>query len=85
MTRLQEAEALRTAGNRAFTSGLHRAAVEAYSHALALKVDDGTFNAVIAANRAAAHSALGEYLLAIVDAGLALGFDPSYARALQAR
>lgn len=85
MTKLQEAEHLRTTGNRAFQHQAYREAIEAYDAALVQGVEDGTFNAVIITNRAAARHALGEYLHAIVDCYLAHSQDPKYTRVLQVR
>ncbi|WIA14404.1 hypothetical protein OEZ85_002930 [Tetradesmus obliquus] len=72
-------------GNAAYQAQQYRQALEAYSDALALNVEEPTLNAVLLCNRAAALHACGQYLEAIADCCMAAQLDGKYPRVLQRR
>jgi len=78
----QRLEAARSAGNSAFKRGDWEAAVAAYSRALAVDPNHGRFNALLYCNRAAANGRRDGYLdQALGDCNVAIGLDPTYAKA----
>ena len=70
-------------GNRHYQSQQYKDAHQSYSEALALNVEDPTFNAVLLCNRAAALHSMGQYLEAIADCCMAAKLDDKYPRVLQ--
>lgn len=72
-------------GNAAYQAQQYRQALEAYSDALALNVEEPTLNAVLLCNRAAALHACGQYLEAIADCCMAAQLNGKYPRVLQVR
>eukprot|EP00879_Flechtneria_rotunda_P025199 GHRR01026767.1.p1 GENE.GHRR01026767.1~~GHRR01026767.1.p1 ORF type:complete len:352 (+),score=132.55 GHRR01026767.1:740-1795(+) len=83
MQRMQEAERLKQHGNRYYQSQQCQHAQQAYTEALALAIEDPSFNAVLLCNRAAAHHSNGQYLDAIADCYMAAELDDKYPRVLQ--
>jgi DnaJ family protein C protein 7 len=70
-------------GNAAYQAQQYRSALEAYSEALALNIQEPALNAVLLCNRAAALHACGQYLEAIADCCMAAQLDDKYPRVLQ--
>jgi tetratricopeptide (TPR) repeat protein len=73
----QRAEALKTKGNEKMTAKQFAEAIELYTEAIALIPT----NAIYYANRAAAHSQVGNHELAIEDSKNAIKNDPKYVKA----
>lgn len=72
-------------GNALYQSQKYKEACQAYTDALALKVDDDTFNAVLLCNRAAALHCTDQYIDALFDCCVAACLDDKYPRILQVR
>ena len=56
---------------------LHRAAAEQYSRAIACKVEDEKYNAVLYLNRAACYQAMKNFLRCISDCCTSANLDPA--------
>lgn len=78
-------EAKKKEGNDAYQRGAYADAVTLYTEALAVDADNGTANALLYANRAAALSKLSKNQEAVDDCTRALELDPSYLKALLRR
>ena len=81
----QQAEALKVRGNQNFHAKSYDSALQAYTEALAIELEDTAFRAVLHANKAAALQAMGKFCDAVMECCVSRTYDEGYIRSLQRR
>jgi DnaJ family protein C protein 7 len=79
--KIKEIDERKTAGDEAFKSGDHNAAVEAYAQCIALTKGNRPFSAKLHLNRATAYLRLKNYDNAVKDCSNAIYYNDKYVKA----
>jgi len=82
---LRKVEKFKEEGNKHFSAGNTQEAIEAYTQALEVDPKNKNMNAIILANRAAAHMKKNAYMEALVDLNKSIELNPDYTKAYMRR